>query len=93
VADQCRSCHAPVIWAISPAGARSPIDPEPVAEGNVLLLKPHALRDWTLAVVLSGDILETARARGPLWVSHWSSCPDKAEWRAKQAAKRQHAAA
>lgn len=94
---ECGSCKAPVHWAITPSGKRAPIDYEPQPErGNVLLLKPSTLQsggDVLLAVTLSGDALELGRRGGHLFLNHWATCPDKAEWRAKQEAKRASKAA
>jgi hypothetical protein len=85
---ECRSCRRPVLWTLTPAGAKAPIDVEPVADGNTLVLQPSALTPDYLSVVLSGSALEQARQRGRLRINHWASCPDKAEWREKQAAKK-----
>ena len=86
----CRSCKAPVHWAFTPNGTRAPIDYEPDGEkGNVLLLKPNVLRGELLAVTLSGELLERARQQSRhLFLNHWATCPDKEEWRQRQAQKR-----
>lgn len=86
--DCCDTCKAPVHWALTPAGKRAPIDYEPVANGNVLLLRPLALRGALLAVVLSGEALEAARPSACLFLNHWATCVDKEEWRQRQAAKK-----
>jgi hypothetical protein len=73
-----------MIWAISPAGARSPIDYAPSENGNVLLLSPSDLGQ-VLAVVLTKDGLELARDRGlQLRLNHFASCPNADEFRARQ---------
>jgi hypothetical protein len=70
-----------MIWAISPAGARSPIDYAPSEKGNVLLLSPTDLGQ-VLAVVLTKDGLDLARERGiPLRLNHFASCPNAEEFR------------
>lgn len=85
--DACGTCNASVVFAWTPAGAQAIVDVEPVANGNVLLLRES--RFGVIAVTLSKGALERARVVGaPLRLSHWASCPDKAEWRAKQEAKR-----
>lgn len=82
--DQCTACGAMLIWAISPGGARSPIDYAPSANGNILLLSPSDLGQ-VLAVVLTKDGLDLARERGlQLRASHFSSCPNAEEFRARQ---------
>ena len=45
--NTCRSCGAPILWRETHAGRRMPIDPEPVADGNV---------------VIEGDIAEVLKA-------------------------------
>ena len=61
---------------------RSPIDYAPSETGNVLVLQPTGLSEL-LSVVLSGNALELARARGmQLRLSHFASCPDADEFRA-----------
>jgi hypothetical protein len=75
--DTCSACGARMIWAVTPAGARSPIDYEPSEQGNVLLTSPEGLGQ-TLAVVLSKGGLGLARSRGmQLRTSHFVTCPDR----------------
>lgn len=79
--DECKACGARMIWAVSPGGAKSPIDYEPSKDGNVLLLSPSGFGE-VLAVVLTKDGLERARARGmQLRTSHFSSCPQREEFK------------
>lgn len=82
--ETCSACGSHMIWAISPSGARSPIDYAPSETGNVLLLSPTDLGQ-VLAVVLSKDGLDLARSRGlHLRTSHWATCPNADEFRARQ---------
>jgi hypothetical protein len=79
---ECEACHAHMLWTITPTGARSPIDYAPSETGNVLVLQPTGLSEL-LSVVLSGNALELARARGmQLRLSHFVSCPKADEFRA-----------
>jgi hypothetical protein len=34
----CRSCGAQIVWAVTEAGKRMPVDPEPSPDGNVELI-------------------------------------------------------
>jgi hypothetical protein len=77
-----------VLWTLTPAGAKAPLDTLPSREGNTLVLQPSALGGKYLSVVLTGDTLTLARGSGALWVNHWATCPDREEWRAKQAEKK-----
>jgi hypothetical protein len=83
----CGTCRAPILWALTPNGKKAPIDREATPAGNVLVLQPAVLGGKYLAVTLSADVLDDARTRGGLRLNHWATCPDKAEWRAKQQAK------
>lgn len=75
--ETCSACPAHIIWAISPAGARSPIDYAPSDDGNVLLLSPSDLGQ-VLAVTLSKGGLDLARERGlQLRLNHFASCPER----------------
>lgn len=37
MSDTCRSCKAPIIWGATEKGRRIPLDPAPVAGGNLEL--------------------------------------------------------
>jgi hypothetical protein len=86
MSDFCRTCKTPVLWTITPTGAKAPIDGAVDETGNVLVLTPTGI--GLLSVVLSGEALELARRNGVrLRLSHWASCPDRQEWREKTDAK------
>lgn len=79
-----------MIFAWTPAGAQAIVNVAPVENGNVLLLAPTGF--GLLAITLSKDALERAQQLGvPLRLSHWADCPDKVEWRERQAAKKRKA--
>lgn len=63
--SRCRACPAPVWWVRTQAGKPMPLDPEPVADGNVQLVAG-------LAHVLHKD--EPPRP-GARYVSHFATCP------------------
>lgn len=75
----CRSCGAPILWTATPAGNSIPLDAEPRADGNVRL-------GWVggveVAIVLN-DPAERAAGQiaGPMFVSHFATCPDADSWR------------
>ena len=80
--NRCRSCHAPVLWAVSARTLKAiPLDWDPHPEGNVRL-------DWVgdrgtpQATTLTDSELEEARRVGEtLRRSHWVSCPDAERFR------------
>lgn len=65
----CRSCHEPIIWALSLTGKRMPVDVEPTETGN-LILSSH--RPDPIVTVAS----KTGRYSGQkLYRSHFATCP------------------
>lgn len=68
-----RSCHEPVWWCVTAAGAKIPIDPVPHEDGNVELTGDDRCR------VLTRE--ERRAHRGPLYRSHFSTCESAAQWR------------
>jgi hypothetical protein len=69
---KCRSCGAPMIWAVmASTKRRMPLDAEPHPEGTIAL-QPDGTAGW-----LKGDVLAEARAAGAkLYRSHFASCPN-----------------
>lgn len=64
----CRSCGAPIVWVITEAGKRMPIDREPHPDGNVIP-----------SVDLDGKVrarVVTAPFDGNAWRSHFVTCPN-----------------
>ena len=61
----CRSCHQPVIWALSAHERPIVVDREPHADGNLRLVAGHAF-----------TVPREARAAfpGQLHRLHWASC-------------------
>lgn len=75
MSDHCRSCGAPIIWAVTEAARRLiPIDAQPVQNGNIELISPSDPRESHIARVLGR--LGKTRSLGPLHVSHFSTCPN-----------------
>lgn len=70
-AGRCASCGADVFWAITPAGKRMPVDPNPVPDGNVAIYRDHlgALR---ARVLRAGEQPSAYERRG---VAHFATCP------------------
>lgn len=76
VEGRCRDCGARIVWAVTPAGRREALDPEPVSGGNVRLVARHA-------AILGKRVrarLDAAQARNGLepieWYAlHAARCP------------------
>lgn len=69
----CRSCGAAIYWALTGSGTSMPVDIEPVAGGNVRFVGPAR-------VEVLGPI-EVELEDGPLFVSHFATCPHADEHR------------
>ena len=85
----CKSCGAPIIWAVSPGGKFMPVDGEPVEAGTILL-SHQQVGEPPVARVQLVDDLERLRAEherspqaGPLrlFTSHLATCPNVATHR------------
>lgn len=69
--SQCNSCQADIIWTISSAGKRAPIDYLPTAEGTIAVEK----RD--LELPHSRVVEQRLRfGRKDLRTSHFATCPN-----------------
>lgn len=67
----CKSCGAPVDWAVTPAGKRMPLDVGPAENGNL-----------TLKLGIAVPRTEEHVAAGlPARVSHYATCPQANLWR------------
>ena len=80
--DHCRSCRAPIVWAVTERGKDMPIDQAPVEGGNVYFVGSPGSR---VVRVLSDPqpTLEeqTDSADGLRYVTHFATCPQADRWR------------
>lgn len=69
--DRCRTCEAPIFWAITDGGKRMPVDLRPVDDGNLVIV---GLADVPRVTVVeqSAPMLDDP----PRYVSHFATCPD-----------------
>jgi len=63
--SSCRSCGAPIVWALTLAGKRIPLDPP-----EKRLVQRDLAADGTKVV----DLEDT-------WISHFATCPQADSWR------------
>lgn len=75
-AGRCRSCRKPVLWAITQKGARIPVDPEPVPNGNI------ELRDDGNGEIRSTTVKPDPSVRK--YVAHFATCPNANNHRRKR---------
>lgn len=68
----CRSCGAPVTWALTENKKWMPVDAEPAADGNVLLTAGNP----PLAKVLTSFGKGLLGNGERLYRSHFSTCPN-----------------
>jgi len=74
---QCRSCGARIIWALTPAGRRMPIDAAPADGGNVILHMPREPgAEPTCTVVGKHSQPALFGDDGPRHTSHFATCPN-----------------
>jgi hypothetical protein len=76
----CRSCGSKIIWAVTAAGKRMPLDPEPVHAGNIIL-RERARGLEPEAVYVKPDPDESR------YISHFVTCPQARKWRKQQHSK------
>lgn len=73
----CGSCGAEVVWAVTPAGRRMPVDAEPVDGGNVILHPGIARGDAPTATVVGKAVAPALFGDdAPRYVSHFVTCPN-----------------
>lgn len=80
--EHCRSCGRPIVWARTSNNKSIPLDPEPAPRGNLVV----SLTDSILhAGVTRGPQLDGLRAaHKPLYLSHFTTCPNADTWRKKR---------
>lgn len=79
--DNCGSCDAPIIWAVSARSLKPmPVDAEPTKGANV------ALRDRGVDVPPLATVLAVAKqfGRTNLRLSHFATCPQAGQWRRRR---------
>lgn len=75
----CKSCGAPVIWAVTVKGARMPVDQAPADDGNVVLIMSER---GTEAIVVSSPDEHPGVVRRK---SHFATCANAAQHRKPRA--------
>lgn len=73
--SRCRSCQAPIRWAVTTTGKRMPIDHEPTPDGNVTVHRDEAGQDIATVHAVGAPL------EGPRWTSHFATCAQAAQHR------------
>lgn len=79
--SRCRSCHAEILWVVTAAGRRMPVDAEPVEGGNVAITGVNGRQQFAAVVLGPADRLRAELDDGRRYVSHYATCPDADQWR------------
>lgn len=69
----CKKCGKPMRWVDTATGSHLPIDPDPVPDGNIMLLENG------LCTIV--PLEERAACVAPLFKSHFATCPSASEFR------------
>lgn len=80
--SKCRSCGALVLWVkMAPSCRWTPLDPVPSATGNIERKRGKVSDRWYGRVVPESE----RHNHGPLYVSHFATCPQADNWRRPEA--------
>lgn len=77
--NECSSCYAPIRWVITPRGKRTPLDRDPVPDGNVVgtgRFTPEGAEH--VHYLKKGETVPAGKLR---YVSHFANCPEAREHR------------
>jgi len=79
----CRSCQAPIEWALTELGRRMPLDLGTFADGAVVVVGRVPADGTPLVVTLGVDTRDRLRDVGELELrrSHFQTCPNADDWR------------
>ena len=77
----CKSCSAPIIWAVTAKGKPMPIDTEPVRDGNVLIYRVGDTEEIRAQVVKRDPDQDEFDGLEEYHVSHFVTCPQSKGWR------------
>lgn len=79
----CRSCRAPIVWALTSKGRLMPIDADPVDGGNISLVEITTMQDWEprLMAVVHPERQASLLDDGEQHVAHFTTCPQADEHR------------
>jgi hypothetical protein len=67
---KCRSCGAPIIWALTENDRRMPVDAEPDPAGNLMLVRR--------GTATYAKVVQPAKGNHR---PHFATCPQASEWR------------
>jgi len=75
----CRACSAKIIWAVTPAGKRMPVDAKPSADGKLILsaqVGPQGIKINDPPLVIDERTVDQDGPKGgDRYISHFATCP------------------
>jgi len=80
--SRCRSCNAPLLWALTEKGRRMPLDEEPYGGPEPSGLFVLRGRDQLVPTAVAAT--PDAFPGEPLFRSHFASCPNAASHRRRR---------
>ena len=86
----CKSCRAIVVWSVTLAGKRMPLDHAPSPDGRFFVFVPDDPREPLQCANVSERSERAEEARytdRPRYTSHFATCPNAEEHRRKRMPK------
>lgn len=78
VKGKCRACDAPMLWAVTAAGKRMPLDPRPAPNGNVFFRADGRVGVVGSAALRRMRAAEAGALAGDMYVAHFATCSERA---------------
>lgn len=70
---KCRSCGAPIFWAVTTTNMRIPLDEKPTPSGNIELRVSYSHPRAVASVITANN--PRRGAADALYTSHFATCP------------------
>lgn len=82
MSEKCRSCGAPILWAITNRGKRIPLDAEPTFRGNMVVEAKSVEQNGHMVEQLHANVVSPLfDSKQNRYMPHHASCPDAKRWR------------
>lgn len=80
---RCRSCAAPIVWAVTTAHRRMPLDPTPDPAGNVVMTAAIETDDDGRLLPVVRVLHDGDTHYGDRYRPHFATCPRAADHRSR----------
>jgi len=71
----CKSCKAPIFWAVTDDGKNIPMDPDPNPDGNLVVVEEEGGPEVRGAKVTKARTPGLFDRHLPRYMAHWVTCP------------------